>query len=148
MLARTRLLLPPKPVVQPAESPQEKPAAEGDRGRKSKGDVGGGAPSADQLQMYAASILRRIDRAKRFPEEEEGSGRSGIVSVRVKIGKDGSLLSMSIAAPSAYEAFNREARRAVRRASPFPAIPAELKRDTFSLRVQVRFIARRFNDDE
>ena len=104
-------------------------------------DQNSGTARADALQSYAAGVLARINRAKRFPEEELALGHSALVSVMVQINNQGQVQHMQIIAPSAHASFNQAAADAVRNSGPHPPFPPEIKQSRMQLRVQLRFIA-------
>lgn len=102
-------------------------------------DSDSGVTDPTSLQEYAAELLRRIDRAKRFPETEEMQNRRGSVVLRLEVSAQGRLQSLRVVAPSVFTAFDREALAAVRRASPFPPVPEDVGRGVV-VNLKVRFV--------
>ena len=101
--------------------------------------AGGGSATADELQNYLADVIRRVDRAKRYPRREAAARAQGIVVLRLALAPDGTIQQLSMLAPSAYDGLNREALAAVRRAAPFPQAPPT-GNDTIRLQLRLRFV--------
>jgi TonB family protein len=96
----------------------------------------------DILNAYLARVVALVDRAKRYPRREREDRAQGMVVVRVGVDRSGALTGVQLLSPSSREGFNREALEAVRRAAPFPAMPAEIAGDSVQLRLQLRFVLR------
>jgi protein TonB len=83
---------------------------------------------------WAASVRTRIERAKAFPPE--AAGAAGRVTIALRIGADGALRSVSVAAGSGHAALDAAAIAAVRRAAPFPPAPAGVPGGDFRLTIR------------
>lgn len=101
---------------------------------------GGGASEANAVERYFVGVLQKVNRNKRYPRREEDEGIEGEAVVRLTVNRAGALVQADLLQPSPRAGFNREALASVRRASPFPEFPEEVKRDalTFDLRVQFK----------
>ncbi|MCI0370361.1 MAG: energy transducer TonB [candidate division NC10 bacterium] len=74
-----------------------------------------------------AYILRRIEAAKRYPEEARRLGHRGTVAVRFRIGPDGAVAAAEVAASSGFSLLDAASLETVRRAAPLPAVPGWLR---------------------
>ena len=97
---------PPKTVEPPAPQPQparSNPAAE---------------------SGYQARARAEIDKQKRYPEEAQQLGMSGVVVVSYSIARDGHLLHAEIAQSSGFKLLDQAALQAVQH-TRFEAMPAD-----------------------
>jgi TonB family protein len=74
-----------------------------------------------------AYILKRIEAAKRYPEEARRLGHRGTVAVRFRIGPDGAVAAAEVAASSGFSLLDAASLETVRRAAPLPAVPGWLR---------------------
>jgi len=87
----------------------------------------GGGAAADALKQYQAKVRADIEReVRRMPH----SGRGRAV-VRLSFNRNGTLTDVGIATTSGNPAIDRTILQAVKRASPFPAAPADLAQASF-----------------
>jgi protein TonB len=94
----------------------------------------GGGPAADALKQYQAKVRADIEReVRRTPVS-----RTGVASIRFTFSRTGALSGAAVARSSGDPTIDRAALQAVKRASPFPAAPAELSQPTFTLTVPIR----------
>lgn len=136
-----------EPVEEPVERPLKKPEKpEAKEKTASGGPVGraagseGGRPSASgraSFSNYAGRIAAHLRRYKRYPDS---AGRSrGTVRVSFAVSRSGALRSVRIVSGSGNAALDRAAIRMVRRAAPFPRMPANINRQSASFSVPIRF---------
>ncbi len=82
--------------------------------------------SAHQAQQdYLLQIVRKLSQARFVPAAREERQR-GLVVVRLTIGRDGRVVDLALAKPSGSPALDHGVVEAIRRASPFAPLPAEL----------------------
>lgn len=96
----------------------------------------GKAQEARLLSAWGAKIRSRIERQKRFPRGERGSGR---VMVRITVTRDGVISAAGIARSSGSAAFDQAAMTAVSRAGRMPAAPDDLAQASFSFDLPMDF---------
>lgn len=141
---------PPKKVVKKAAGSQgenkqdsRRGASDGeevanaDRNSRSAGSSGGAGSAA--VANYPGKVQSRIRRAVKVPTEYKRMAASMNVRVRLTIGGDGSLTGLSVARSSGIPELDQAVVAGVRRASPFPPLPSEWGKPswTFTQEVQV-----------
>jgi len=139
---------PPKPVrrVRPTAAPAPWPD------RSVPSDLGTAASAtasetpravagddASLAAEYLRTLRARLERARVYPMEARDRGWSGAATVRFVIGRDGSVERLELVAGSGKRVLDEAALDAVRRASPFPSFPPELRRETLDLTLPVAF---------
>ncbi len=97
--------------------------------------------AADLLsrQLYISKLTRWTSSYVKYPEKSIRRNQSGSVRVTVVIGRDGKVQSATLDEKSKYNLLNKEALKAAKRASPYPAIPNIIKGDTFVFTVPIAF---------
>ena len=91
------------------------------------------------MQNYLTRLAAWLERHKEYPSVSRLRREEGTVLLRFAIGRDGRLLSWKIERSSGHEPLDREVATMVRRAAPFPAMPADLPQDRLELTVPVQF---------
>ena len=99
--------------------------------------VSGAGDSA--TSNYPGLVLVKLRRALRYPPEASGSGMRGEARVRFTIAANGSASRIALARSSGFAALDRAALETVRRASPFPAIPAGARRSSWTFTAPLMF---------
>ena len=118
---------PPEPV-----QPESPPASSPKPGAKaSKEDYG-----------YYQLILDRLDRLKRYPARARRRGDEGTVILAFTLNRDGSLKEYAIRKSSGSKALDLEVKKLIRRAAPFPAVPANISQEELELSVPISFTLR------
>jgi len=97
------------------------------------------ASLGDILNGFAERVRRKIESKKRYPLAAQRAVVEGSVGVKMTILKDGCLEQVDIAESSGHEILDRAALRSVRRASPFPPIPEDAKRDKVQMSIYLVF---------
>jgi TonB family protein len=92
----------------------------------------------DRYSAYARTVKERIWSKWKYPAEAAANGTQGVVEVLFGIGKDGRLAALKIISSSGHTVLDREVQEAVRRAGPFPPLPAAM--GLARLNVRARFI--------
>ncbi len=97
--------------------------------------VGGLLPPASaprlagaDLEAYQEMLRARVERVKRYPPAAKRRHEEGRVTLHFSLGPDGRLLELKVAASSRSPDLDQAALEAVRRAAPYPPLPAELAR--------------------
>ena len=149
---------PPLPVARPeAQKAQDKPreqkaersapsvAAAPSRAASanSNGSAGaGGALDAGgqaTISSYFARVQAHLLRHRVYPPEARSSGASGVARVIFALGRDGRVLSVSLAGGSGHSVLDQAAIAMVRRAAPFPPIPSEIATSRLEMGAPIRF---------
>lgn len=118
----------------------ERPTAPRSSQASSASSAGRGVAS-DQSQRtstpppsYLARVIAQLHRAK-----PAGNGEQGRAVVRFAIQRSGAATSVALAQSSGHAAIDQAATAMVRRASPFPPLPAEFGPATMALTVPIQF---------
>jgi protein TonB len=120
-----------------AASPSRSAASNstGSSGAGGAADAGGRAA----ISSYFARVQAHLLRHRVYPPEARASGITGVASVVFSLGRDGSVLSASLARGSGHAVLDQAAVAMVRRAAPFPPIPAEIAVSRLEMGAPVRF---------
>lgn len=100
------------------------------------------APSAAPsraVPSWQGRVLGHLERHKRYPRSAQARRQEGVSQVRFTIDREGRVLSVQIDKGSGYEVLDEETVEMVRRASPLPAPPEEMKQERIELVVPVQF---------
>lgn len=90
-------------------------------------------------QFYVSDAIKIIRGKTRYPQRALERNHAGSVRVAVIIDRQGNILGTNILEKSQYDLLNKEALDAVRRATPFPALPAEIAGARFEFTVPMRW---------
>ncbi|MDK1374810.1 MULTISPECIES: energy transducer TonB [unclassified Sinorhizobium] len=91
------------------------------------------------VDNYKGKVQRKLNRAIRYPAEAKRQGLRGVAHVRFTVTSDGGLAGVSLARSAGSPILDQAALDTVRRAAPFPAIPAEARRDSWQFTIPVQF---------
>ncbi|MBB4111628.1 protein TonB [Rhizobium sp. BK226] len=121
-----------------ATGAQEAPQFDGMSTTAGRGDGTGSAAVAN----YPGKVQKRIRRAIRVPDEYKRMG--GAMSVRLKLTIDGTgrLAAVSVAGSSGIADLDKAAVDGVRRAAPFPPLPPEWGKPSWTFTQEVQVTAR------
>jgi len=97
-----------------------------------RGDQGNAARS-----NYRGQVMRRLQRAKRYPASARGV--SGTVVVRFTVSRSGGVGGIAVVRSSGHSVLDRAAIAMVRRASPMPRFPDGMGRSSIRFAVPVRY---------
>lgn len=117
--------------AQPSTSPDAAAAA-------SAGSPGSGLPSdramstsPEQIsrleRQYAMMVRRRVEMNMRIPRRARLSQEMGVTIVRMRLGRDGSLIEATIVTSSGYGYLDEEAQALMYRIAQFPPIPSVVR---------------------
>ncbi len=94
---------------------------------------------SNAVPNWRSLVAAILERNKRYPPEARSRGERGVATVSFTINRSGALVSARLVRRSGYASLDREAVELVRRAQPFPAPPPELRGNTVTIVVPVRF---------
>jgi protein TonB len=127
-----------RPAAPSAAAAPARPAASAAPGRAgNRGNIETGG--AALVSSYQALVQAHLQRFRTYPEAARSRGITGVATVRFALGRDGQVLSVSLARGSGASILDEAALAMVRRASPFPPFPAGLNRTRMDLAAPVRF---------
>jgi protein TonB len=130
----------PAPVVAPVPQPQPRVMA-----APAPAPAPRAAPQPDAASLaaqYRAALMAEAARYKRYPRFARDNGWEGRVEVRLAIGADGAIASLSVARGTGYAILDQQALEMLRSAKPQTAIPAGLRGKAFSVDIPVIFSLR------
>ncbi len=91
------------------------------------------------IAKYQVSLLRHLAAYKRYPISARRLHQEGVVMVRFTMARDGRVLSANLANSSSSQPLDDEAVSILKRATPLPAPPAEVRGDPVTLVVPIEF---------
>jgi len=104
------------------------------------GIANGDATSLEQARIsYQDLVAKQIARSKRYPERALKRRKTGEGSIRLEISADGSVSQMTILRSTNTPILDDELLAMVKRASPFPAFPRDLRKDRVAFVIPVEF---------
>jgi TonB family protein len=95
--------------------------------------------SAQSLEDYSDLISKKISKNLLYPKLAQMRGWKGTVIADLEIDSKGLVISVKIKKSSAYEILDNEALEMIKRASPFPAPPDNLRGKNFNVLVPISF---------
>jgi periplasmic protein TonB len=122
----------PKPPEKVAETPPPAP--------QTAQQVKGGAPAVEP--SWQASLLRQLQRFKRYPAAAQSRNEEGIVLLSFSLDRSGHVLAHSIAKSSGYAELDNEVMAMIMRAEPLPPFPPGMTQARIDLTVPIRFSLR------
>lgn len=90
-------------------------------------------------QLYYSRLANYTQNFARYPRIAQERGREGSLLIRVTIDREGKVLDTEFIEETESYSLNKEAKRAVKRASPFPPIPTEIIGQEFSFMFRLTF---------
>jgi protein TonB len=88
---------------------------------------------------WQKSLIRHLNRFKRYPESARSRGIQGVVEVEFTIDRGGRVVALRVVQSSGSPALDAEALATLRRANPLPAPPAQAADATFDLALPIHF---------
>jgi protein TonB len=101
--------------------------------------AGAGAAAAAVRVRYEQALAAWLDQHKYYPASLRRRGLEGEGVLRVRLARDGHVLTLETFSALPDPLLERVARDWVRRADPFPAVPQEVAGMDYSVRFPVRF---------
>ncbi len=90
-------------------------------------------------QLYISKITKWTGNYVKYPKIAVRNSQEGTVRLTVTLARNGKVIDIQFLEKSKFEQLNKAASRAVTRASPYPALPQEVKGDTYIFTVPVVF---------
>ncbi|GIL41109.1 energy transducer TonB [Roseiterribacter gracilis] len=134
----------PAPVLSPWPSPLARTAMpSAPRTESAATPTPAAAPSApaaaSEREAWIASIAAQLEHSKRYPRAAKSRGLQGVAIVRVRVDRNGNVLSAQLERSAGSEMLDEEASTLAARAQPLPAAPAMLGAGPFDLLLPVSF---------
>jgi TonB family protein len=89
---------------------------------------------------YSYLIRMKVASAKIYPESAREKNQQGKATLSLKLGKDGSVLKVSIWDSSGHKVLDQAAVAAIKDAAPYPQIPDKLNKKYVLLKLPISFI--------
>lgn len=90
-------------------------------------------------QFYVSDAIKKIRSKTKYPQRALDRSQAGNVRVGIIIDRQGNIISTNILENSKFELLNKAAIDAIKRSSPFPALPAEIAGARFEFSVPMRW---------
>jgi protein TonB len=130
------LAIVPEQVIKPPETVEEtRPPAP-----HTAEQVKGGAPRIEP--SWQTSLVRQIQRTKRYPPEAQARGEQGVVLLSFSLDRNGRVLAHRIAESSGHADLDNEVMAMIERAQPLPAFPPSMTQTKLDLTIPIRFSLR------
>ena len=137
----------PAPSAEPAPSAPATPAAPSTPGPVAKSDPQPAAPStaptpsaepsdAGSLAQYRLQLISMAKRYKRYPRVAMDNNWEGDVVVRMVIGANGMISSISVKTSSGHDVLDKQALEMFQKAKPLVPIPSALRGKEFVIEVR------------
>ena len=91
------------------------------------------------LESYSSLLANAIAKYKQYPKIAQMRGWQGTVIADLEIDSKGSVMSVKIKKSSTYEVLDNEALEMIKKASPFPPPPENLRSKNFNVLVPISF---------
>jgi protein TonB len=127
-----------KSIIKEAEGkkPEAAPQDDGIAGQAAKQ---GGEQAEKEMLTYQDIIKQRIQQARKYPADARKNGIEGGVEMAFTVMKQGGLKDVQITGASGHALLDEEALATIRRASPFPEMPAGYAGQEMTMRVKIIF---------
>lgn len=141
----------PKPVEK-RRPPQPKPrslaaapqAAPQETQRSAAPAPGASAdPPSATLPTWKGTLLRHLERHKRYPGEAQRQRHEGVTFVRFTMSRDGRVLAVRIERASGFATLDQEGLDLLARAQPLPPLPQDQPGESLELVVPIQFYLKR-----
>ena len=90
-------------------------------------------------QLYISKLTRWTGGFVEYPRRAQRTGQEGTVRLTITINRDGEVKDVSYEDQTEYKLLNQAAYKAVKKASPFPAMPPTISGDSYVFSVPVTF---------
>ncbi len=127
----------PAPAQSAANTQPAPDASDASSGASGGGASGGGNPGAEA--DYKTLIQARLARAKVYPRRALARRQEGVGRLRFTIESNGQARGGAVIKSSGHDLIDKAILDMLRRAQPFPAIPASVGRTRITFELDVRF---------
>lgn len=93
----------------------------------------------DLDNAYKARIRSKLVRLRKYPKEARDQQLQGVATVRFTVNRQGVVSSSRLVRSSGHDIFDKEVMDLIKRCSPFPPMPKEMKRNSITLTVPIDF---------
>lgn len=90
-------------------------------------------------QLYIAKLSRWTFPFVQYPKSAQRNGQEGSLVLKVVVARNGKVTGVSIVEGSGFSILDKAAIAAVKKASPYPAIPEDIRKENFSFNVPIAF---------
>lgn len=97
------------------------------------------AESLLREQLYYSQLAKFTHRFLKYPQRSWDKGEEGNIRVRVTINREGKVQKTELLEKSPHKLLNKEAKNAVKRANPYPAVPPGIAGNRYSFTFRVSF---------
>lgn len=97
------------------------------------------AESLLKEQLYYSQLAKYTHKYLQYPSRAWDRGREGNIRLKVTIDRKGKVKETVILDSARFKSLNKEAKKAVSRASPYPIMPDDLKGDDYSFTFRIAF---------
>jgi TonB family protein len=126
-----------KTAIKKAEKPlKPQPEKKEDFGSAAVPDISGESEK-ESVFRYKDAVKRKIQDAKIYPEEARREGNQGTVAVAFSVLRDGSVPSAGVVNSSGCAMLDDEAVNTIKRASPFPPFPGNMRPARMDMQVSI-----------
>lgn len=87
-------------------------------------------------------VAAHLQRFKQYPAASRAAGEKGVSTISFTLSRGGQVLGSRLARSSGHPALDAETMAMVRRAQPFPQMPAEMKQASMAFVVPISFSVR------
>lgn len=101
--------------------------------------VGDDPRAAKAQATYYQQLMAWLARRKDYPAEARQARQQGVVIVRFTIDRAGNVSAEAVKRSSGYAALDAATLALLRRASPVPALPAAMKRDSLTVALPIEY---------
>lgn len=91
---------------------------------------------------YNGMLSAHLQRYKQYPPASRSAGEQGVAMLSFTVGRNGQVLSSSLAKSSGSAALDAETMAMIRRAQPLPPFPPEMTQSSLSITVPIRYSLR------
>ncbi|MBC8288497.1 MAG: energy transducer TonB [Nitrospinae bacterium] len=106
-----------------------------------EGETGSSGQDIEAIRKgFSSRVWGRIVQAKYYPSVARKRGWEGEPVIEFKLGRNGDLLSSTIALPSPHKILNEAALDVIKNAVPYPRIPETLQVDSIRFKLPITFI--------
>ena len=129
----------PAPPAAPAPVAPAASAAKAEAASATPPASAAGGPDPGSVARFRLELMDFARRYKRYPRIAQDNGWEGRVEVRIAIGADGAISSLSLKKGSGHAVLDDEAQAMIRNAKSKATIPPGLRGQTFTLEIPVDF---------